>query len=118
MNETNPKTMWHADGEGRCHAGCEQYDQKRASACKLLGLLPWGGLMSRCVTEGIDCPFAVLADALCLHERRTDEEHRCGTCVEWQFTDKTDDGVRPCAKRCGSFSCDGPPWDCRFWRKR
>jgi len=71
-----PKLLWHADGEGKCHPHCEQAESFVQDASgeawipclALRRLLP---LMER-RRNGSQCPFAVLADVLCLHERKPD----------------------------------------------
>ena len=79
-----PRPMWHADKEGRCHEGCEQYVKEWASACRIVNGLPWGGLMSNLVAQGAPCPFAVLSDVLCLkphEEKPAIEGGWCSTCA-------------------------------------
>lgn len=67
MSGDKPKVLWRADGEGKCHQWCQQYNPPvgAMSACLLVrNLLPG-------VTEpdvGGKCPFAVLADVLCVHQ--------------------------------------------------
>jgi hypothetical protein len=62
---------WHADGEGCCHAECEQWQTKHGhGGCALLDLLPWEVFERPSPASRSGCPFAVLAEVLGLHERR------------------------------------------------
>lgn len=115
MSGTKPTMLWHADGEGKCHRGCEQWNEEHGySGCKLLDLLAWE-VFQRPTIGDVGCPFAVLADVLALHERQPAEDRRCGTCAEWSSERES------CQEeRVGEgTSLDGPPWpNCRFWRQR
>ena len=79
-----PAMLWHADGEGRCHRGCEQWsiDEHGHDGCKLLDLVAWE-VFQQPTTGDVGCPFAVLAGAFGLHrsEPLPDDSHKCPTCV-------------------------------------
>jgi hypothetical protein len=64
---------WHADGDGKCHSGCEQYHPQNSERpgieCEILAVLPWIPKMVVPGMVGWPCPFAVLADVFRLHER-------------------------------------------------
>lgn len=112
MADTKPKFLWHADGEGKCHVGCEQI-RHYIPGCGLLNTIPW--TLSHLFKPGDPCPFAVLADALALHERdpKPDEDRRCGTCAEYRGS------VNTCSVTGQPEDDSGPPWpNCRFWRRR
>lgn len=61
-----PKRMWHADGEGKCHAGCEQrfLFGPGGPRCAVMQLV----FGHQNAPDGGACPFAVLADVLCAHQ--------------------------------------------------
>ncbi len=127
---TKPTTMWHADGDGRCHRRCEACESSDGGLrveCVLLRRLV-SGTIHCVVTAPLQslCPFAVLADVLALHERKPDEDHRCGTC-EHNHDGRCsvvqaiprDAGYNALTDRLDFVAHDdGPPWDCRFWRRR
>ena len=115
MNTDKPKILWHADGEGRCHAGCEAFSPADTNAaggpCNAVGVLPWHVRRNRWV--GTPCPFAVLADVLALHKRQPDEERTCGTCAEYSSS------INTCSFTGQAEDDSGPPWpNCRFWGPR
>jgi hypothetical protein len=62
---------WHADGEGRCHEGCEQYehDTQPFPYCRIIAKLSSAYNIVP-IAICAPCPFAVLADVLGLHGRR------------------------------------------------
>jgi hypothetical protein len=84
-----PKMMWHADAEGKCHAGCEQSKPigGPGSTCSCDLLDSFFGVMVRTAYHGRPCPFAILASVLCCGQK-SDEEHRCGTCNEHEPDDR------------------------------
>ncbi len=61
-----PTLMWHADGEGRCHRGCEarREDPQGTWYCVICNLFPWTTFRGP-AGDGVLCPFALLASVLC-----------------------------------------------------
>lgn len=120
---TKPTMPWHADGEGKCHAGCEAWDPVRrrgtGACCRVARVLPWNVCN---LYLGGPCPFAVLADVLCAvrpHEEKPDDDRRCGTCANRDTLDRTCAAPGISESFGQNFGDDGPPWpNCRFWRGR
>lgn len=103
-----PSTMWHADGEGKCHAGCEarRSDAPGTWYCRICENLPWETFRDA-PGDGSGCPFAVLADVLCAvkpHEEKPDDSHRCPTCAVAETIE------------CGAGLIDRDPMRC--WRPK
>ncbi len=75
MSDTKPKVLWHADGEGRCHVGCEAWGSEHGlNGCDLVEVLPWATREQPSPNRLSPCPFAVLADVLCAakpHEEKS-----------------------------------------------
>lgn len=72
ISAAKPKILWHADADGKCHDGCEQY-------------CPPAGMYSKCwlrhqvtgnnaAPVGGPCPFAVLLDVLRLRPEAAGRE--------------------------------------------
>lgn len=75
MPDTKPRRMWHADGEGRCHTGCESWGSKHGlNGCDLIEVLPWEVFDQPSPNRLSPCPFAVLADVLCVHQPPHEEQ--------------------------------------------
>ena len=65
MND-KPKIRWHADGEGKCHVGCEARRETEpgvSTGCSIADLVPWMRILQ--VEHFGPCPFTVLSDVLC-----------------------------------------------------
>jgi hypothetical protein len=70
-----PSFLWHADESGRCHDACEAWDEDLRGVdghCRIVGMLPWARMLTS-VSYGCPCPFAVLAEALCVHREPTSQ---------------------------------------------
>jgi len=75
MSDTKTRLKWHADENGRCHSGCEQWGTKHGlNGCDLVEQLPWEAFAQPSPNKLSPCPFAVLADALCLHQPPHEEK--------------------------------------------
>jgi hypothetical protein len=60
-NERPAMFKWHADGDGRCHSGCEAWD---GGGCEFLDSLPWEVFAAPTPAKNSPCPFAILARVL------------------------------------------------------
>lgn len=61
-----PKLLWHATGNGLCHAECESWDMRGDHhGCKILDRLPWEVFDRPTPAKVSHCPFALLASVLC-----------------------------------------------------
>ncbi len=107
-----PKLMWHADADGLCHKGCEQYTKPEGieyPTCDLRRLIT-GGVLA---PLGQPCPFAILSDVLCCGEEEADERW-CRTCANWTVLTNAND-VRRCeADSIRRYGSEGR--NCKGWK--
>jgi len=71
-----PSFLWHADEDGLCRETCEAWDEHELlPSCRIVLLLPFLA-QKLAIAPGRPCPFAVLAEALCVHRMNAADVRR------------------------------------------